>query len=234
MSLFMFSCGAYKKTAYFQDLQGNTSESIKNYVEMTVQPQDVLDIRVSSLNADASALFNSTMVKEDDGYVVDQSGNISVPGLGYVQVSGLTTPQVREKLLKLVAPSLKQPAVSVKILNFKVSVMGDVLRPGVYPVASERITITEAISAAGDLNITAKRKNVTLIRETDGVRNYIAIDLTSKDLFNSPYYYLRNNDVIYAQPGNMKYAQASRSYEIGALVLSALSIAAIVFTTLVK
>ena len=116
------------------------------------------------------------------------------------------------------------------MLNFKVSVMGDVLKPDVYKIQSERVTVTEALTMAGDLNITAKRKNILLIREIDGKREYVPIDITSAKLFTSPYYYLKNNDILYVQPDKTKYASVDGGYRTVSLVLSALSIVAIVLS----
>jgi len=115
-------------------------------------------------------------------------------------------------------------------LNFKISVLGDVNKPGNFQLQSEKITIPEALALAGDLNITALRKNVVLIREKDGERTFIPIDLTSDNFFKSPYYYLRNNDVLYVEPGKTKYAGVDNNYRNVGIILSALSIIAIIIT----
>ncbi|WP_207532057.1 polysaccharide biosynthesis/export family protein [Desertivirga arenae] len=236
------SCGSYRKTAYFQDLQNKSSkEAINNFTPLTIQPEDILGINVSSLNPEASAIFNynlNTVTGTNQnnpnnpviGYLVDRKGEIQLPLVGNFKVSGLTTSQVRDNLRKELLKYLKEPVVNIRLINFKVSVMGDVARPGVYQVQNERLTIPEAVSMAGDLNITALRNNITLIRETNGTREFIPVDLTSKNLFNSPYYYLKSNDVIYVQPGKNKYASVDNSYRTLSLLLSALSIAVIVIT----
>jgi len=241
--LVLSSCGSYRKTAYFQDLKQNASsrEPIGNYTSVTIQPEDILGINVSSLNPEASAIFNYNLntitgtVNNNQnnpviGYLVDQKGEIQLPLIGNYKVAGQTTSQLRENIRKELLKYLKEPVVNIRIINFKVSVMGDVSRPGVYQVQNERLTVTEAISMAGDLNITAMRNKLTLIRETNGTREYIPIDLTSKNLFNSPYYYLKSNDVIYVQPGKNKYASVDNSYRSISLLLSAISIAAVLLT----
>src|SRR5690606_10100188 len=131
------------------------------------------------------------------GYLVDQNGEIQIPLIGSMKVEGLTTAKIREVLQESLLTYLNEPVVNIRILNFKISVMGDVLRPGVFTVQNERITIPEALSLAGDLHITAIRTNVILIRELEGERKFIPIDLTSKEFFDSPFFYLKNNDVIY-------------------------------------
>jgi len=247
LSCFAFSCNTYKNIPYFQDRKADSTNVIKNFSSLTIQPQDILGINVTSLNPDASAIFNTNQSRVNgnnydinpinpiNGYLVDANGNIKMPLVGTIKVSGLTTNQAEQKIYKKVAPDLKDATVTVRIMNFKITVLGDVEHPGVYPIANERVTIIDALGLAGDLNITAKRKNVLLIREIDGERKYFTIDLTSKNLFDSPYYYLKNNDALYIQPSKVKYNQVNRSgYETASLLLSALSIIAIVFSTLHK
>jgi polysaccharide export outer membrane protein len=240
--LSLTSC-SYKAVPYFQNLttNGENEEAIKNYEPIVIAPDDILGISVSSLNSDASAVFNynlktvsglnqTTSNNPVVGYLVDENGQIQVPYIGNMKVGGLTLSQIRVQLQKQLQEYLKEPVVNVRLINFKLSVMGDVLRPGVYPVEGQHISIPEALTMAGDLNITAMRTNVTLIREIDGKRKYIPIDLTSKRLFNSPYYYLKTNDIIYVQPGKNKFASVDNSYRNIGILLSALSIVVILLT----
>lgn len=239
--LFLPAC-SYKGVPYFQDLNQTkpSKETIANFSPVTIQPEDVLGISVSSLNTEASSVFNynlntvtGTAQNANNpvvGYLVDEKGNIQLPLVGSVNVSGLTLSAVREKIQRQLTEYLKQPVVNVRLLNFKVSVMGDVLRPGVYPVQNQRVSIAEAITMAGDLNITALRTNVMLIREHEGTREYIPIDLTSKKLFNSPYFYLKTNDILYVQPGKNKFASVDNSYRNISILISALSIVVILLT----
>ncbi|MDB5126979.1 polysaccharide biosynthesis/export family protein [Mucilaginibacter sp.] len=231
------SCGSYKKTSYFQDvnLSSKTIERIKNFSPITVQPEDILGISISSLNPESSTVFNFTSNTVNGtnenygGYLVDQQGQILLPIIGNVKVSNLTTAQVKEKIRLKLLEYLKEPVVILKLLNFKVSVMGDVSQPGVFKIPNERLTLTEALSLAGDLNITALRQ-ILIIREVDGNREYIPIDLSKKEVFSSPYYYLKNNDVIYVQAGRAKYAAVDRTIPQISLLLSVISVAAIFLT----
>jgi len=233
----LLSCNSYKKAIYFQDLSrtATTKEAIKNYQPITVQPDDILGISISSMNPESSAIFNfasnsSAKVSESaGGYVVDDNGNIQLPVVGTIHVANLTTAQVREKVLLKVAPYLKEPVVSTKLMNFKISMLGDVIHPGQFTVQSEKLSIPEALSLAGDLNITALR-NLIIIRETNGERQYINVDLRSKSLFNSPYYYLKNNDIIYAEAGRSKFTPLDQTYQRIGLFLSIFSVAAIFIT----
>lgn len=238
LSVFSVSCKSYRELLYFQNLQVSTpsTETIENFSPITIQNGDVLSINVTSLNPEASATFNPNLansVNPNDplsGYQVDSKGMIEIPLLGNLKAAGLTTSELKEQIKTKITTYLKEPAINVRILNFKVSVMGDVGRPDVYTVHSERITLPEAITLAGDLNVTANRTNLWLIREQDGKRQYIPVDLTSKDLFQSPYYYLKNNDLVYIQPGKAKYTSVDNTYRNIGLLLSVLSIAAIIIT----
>lgn len=242
------ACGVkYKSVPYFTNLPDSAKieEKINNYTILKIQRNDVLAINVSSLNNDASAIFNfgntssntnstSTTQSSINGFIVDQNGEIQLPYLGSLAVAGLSTAEARVLIQRKLSEGdyLKQPIVSLRLVNFKISVLGDVASPGVFPLQSERVTITEALSMAGDLTITAKRNNVLLIREINGKREQVRLNLQQKELFNSPYYYLQNNDVLYVQPGEAKYASVDSSYRNVSIILSALSVIALIISRL--
>lgn len=238
LACFLCSCKTYKNIPYYQDLDRTkpTVEEIANYQPAIIQSSDVLGINVSSRTPEQSAIFNYSAKDNQatiSGYLVDAKGEVQLPLVGALKVIGLTTGEVQEKLNQLLTTYYKDPVSNVRILNFKVSVYGDVSKPDVYSIKDEKVSITQALTMAGDLNITAMRKNVVLIREEGGKRNYIPIDLTSKKIFSSPYYYLKNNDQIYVQPDKLKLTTVDRS-RTTSLVLSALSVVAIVFSVLYK
>ncbi|ATP57968.1 sugar transporter [Pedobacter ginsengisoli] len=245
--LFMSSCGVkYKSVPYFQDLPVDSvlTEQISNKTVLKIEKNDILAITVSSLNPEASAIFNLGNTSSSqgngsssidpmltaNGFAVDQEGAIQLPLIGDIKVEGLTTIKARELIQNKLLAYLKEPVVSLRLVNFKVNVLGDVARPGVYPIQNERVTVSEAISMAGDLNITAVRTNVLLIREKQGKREYIRLNMQSKELFNSPYYYMQNNDLLYVQPGNAKYASVDSSYRNVSIILSALSVLALLIS----
>ncbi len=242
------SCSTYKNIPYYQDLDQYkpTQENITNYSPLTIQPADILGINVNSRNPESSSMFNYNLNRVSGnnfdnspenpvtGYLVTEKGEIELPLIGVLKVAGITTTELKEKLRLALLTYYKEPNVSVRIINFRVAVYGDVLKPDLYTLQNERTTVTQALSMAGDLNITAKRKNVILVREINGVRNYIPIDLTSKEIFQSPYYYLKNNDEIYVTPDRTKYATVDRGYRTASLVLSGLSIVAIVLSNLIR
>ena len=188
------------------------------------QPKDLLSIVVSSRKPALAASFNlplvTTYAGSDDllpsesrstlGYVVDMEGNIDFPIFGKIKVSGLTRLQLAEILKqRLIREDLiADPIVTVEILNFKVSVMGEVTAPGSFTVAGDRITILEALSKAGDLTIQGKRHNVLVLREKEGLVTFNRIDLLSESLLHSPVYYLQQNDVVYVEPTKARAAQS--------------------------
>ena len=144
------------------------------------------------------------------GYLVDQNGDIDFPILGKIHVEGLTRMQVTELIKqKLMSEDLiKDPIVTVQFLNFKVSVMGEVTRPGTFDISGDRITLLEALSMAGDLTIYGERKNILLIRDNNGKKEFHRFDLTATDLLESPYFYLQQNDIVYVEPNKAKTGQS--------------------------
>jgi polysaccharide export outer membrane protein len=237
LSILLISCGSYKKTTYFQDINRSvvTKELVTNYKAPTIQKEDILSISISSRNPESSAVFNfasdpaSEGTGEHGGNLVDQQGEIQLPVIGNIKAYGLTTAQLKEQIRIKLIPYLKEPVVMIKLMNFKISVMGDVAKPGLFQIPSERLTIPEALSLAGDLNMTALR-NILIIRESDGERIYVTIDLTRKHLFDSPYYYLKTNDVIYVEAGKTKDPALNQTYQKLGLLLSVISVAAIFLT----
>lgn len=243
--LFNLSCTSYKNIPYFADLSRDSvlREQISNYTPLTIQPGDLLGIHVTSLSPEASAPFNYNLErpyggsgnldqsKENAviGYYVDGDGNIMLPLIGKVKASGFTTTDFSRELEGKLVSLLSKPNVNVRYQNFKISVLGDVRQPNVYNINTERVTLPEALSMAGDLNITGIRK-ITLIREINGERVYVPINLQSKQFFSSPYYYLQKNDVIYVTPNEQRAANDGSTFQRAGLVVSVLSIVAILLT----
>lgn len=224
MSLFCLvlgftGCKAPEKVLYLQDLNQPLEQALVQIGGMKIQKDDLLQINILANNPEVAKPFNlmaqisgmgtSSSNPEQTAYLVDASGNIDIPVLGRMTVEGLTTAEVKNAISKLLQEKnlIKDPVITVRILNFKVSVLGEVKSPGVVDVKGERITILEALSKAGDLTIQGRRDHVAVIREVDGKRTVNYLDLKSKDLFDSPYYYLKQNDVVYVEPNNGRTVQ---------------------------
>lgn len=198
------SCSSAKGVKYFKNIPDSVTNTISisehKFVEPVIQINDLLNITVQTTdNKNSADVANATNEKKNS-YVVDKNGMIEVPLVGRIKVEGMTSIQAKEQIRELASKYYVDPIVNVRFLNFYINVLGDVLRPGRYPISDEKTSIIDAISLAGDLNITARRNNVLLIRTEDGVKKFIRFNFNNTDLFKSPYYYLKSGDVVYAEP----------------------------------
>ncbi len=218
---------------YFQgDLNG--LETSKNYnpifhtddllsiVVMGMDPETVKPFNLPSANGVPGTMGGgySQGIPAPPGYLIDADGNIDFPSIGKIKVAGLSRNVVIDSLKIKLKPYLTNPNILIRILNFKITVLGDVHYPGTFTIPNERITLPEAIGLAGDLLISAKRKNVMVIRDEQGKKTKYNVDITSKDLFSSPVYYLNQNDVIYVEPNQTKLNSASINTSNVALIVS--------------
>lgn len=189
------------------------SEKLNSY-EIKIQPDDLLQINISAEDPKITAPFNlnPTNVIGEGGqagsksaindYLVDADGYIDFPELGKLKLSGLTRSEVLALFKKKISAYIKNPIITVRLQNFKVAVQGEVNGPSVLKVATDRFTLIEALTMAGDLKATARRDNILVIRDIDGVKSYHRVDVTKADFINSPYYYMAQNDVVYVEPRN--------------------------------
>src|SRR6185437_2695652 len=240
--LFSISCTNTKKAVYFNNVQDTTFLQRGNEVQTPIQENDILGITFSSLNAEATAIFNppnnnnsrSTTVTgsstESGGYLVSSDGTIQLPVLGTVKAAGLTKKELKDNITNMILSKklLVDPLVEIRFLNYEVTVIGEVAKPTVITVPSEKISLLKALGLAGDLTIYGKRDNVLLIREENGKKKTRHINLNSSNFFNSPYYYLQPNDVVYVQPNKAKVASAGRTAELLPIILGSLSIVVVV------
>lgn len=216
------SCNSSRKVVYFQDVANNESLPVGSDYEIRIQPADMLGIVVNSKDHELAAPFNLPMVyhqgeggntgtQQMQGYLVSPEGEITFPALGKIRVAGLT----RSELMSIIEQKLidegylKEPIVTVTFQNLKINVIGEVSNPGVYSVGTNKLTILDALSLAGDLSIYGKRDRVAVIREKNNERIITYLDLRSKSLFNSPYFYLQQNDVVYVEPNKRKAQQTN-------------------------
>lgn len=226
------SCMTRKDISYFQDISDSLSvQAITQNFEAIIQPGDILSIHVTSLSPEASSFFNIIGENSDqqiaNTYLVNSSGNIEMPLIGAVKVAGVSTQVAKFLVKQKLEKYLVDATVNLRIRNFKVTVLGEVKMPGVYTIPNEKITLIEAIGLAGDLTIFGKRVNVLVIREEDGERKFYKIDLRSKEFFESDFYYLHSNDIVYIEPGRGKIASADAWYRIIPIILSGLTVIAL-------
>ena len=215
----------YQNINYMQDIARDTTMTLNAGEGIIVQPQDMISIVVSCREPQLAAMFNLTNVSYQAGsqaslnggyqrlmgYTVDTDGNIDFPIIGKINVAGLNRWGVAQKVKhELVSRDLlKDPVVTVEFMNFKVSVIGEVARPGTFSITNDRINLFEALSLAGDLTIYGRRDNVQVTREADGKRKVYVLDLRSSDVFNSPAYYLQQNDIVYVEPNSVRAGQST-------------------------
>ena len=239
IAIFGISCTSTKNVVYFHNVEDTTYLQRNSEMEIPIEANDILAITISSANAEASALYNQTNTSnirsttvtgsstEPGGYLVNSDGTIQLPGgLGDVKAAGLTKKELQDNITNMILSKklLVDPLVEIRFLNFEVTVIGEVAKPTVITVPSEKISLLKAIGLAGDLTIYGKRENVLLIREKNGKKITRHIDLNSSNFFNSPYYYLEPNDVVYVQPNKAKVASAGRTQQLLPIILSGLSV----------
>ncbi len=258
LALFCASCTTNRNLVYMSDLGDSTAiqEAILNKVETKIKEGDILSITVNTLSPESNALFNKgemltpggtsaqTMVSQTSGatalsnvgYLVDKDGNINFPVIGSVSVEGLTLEQVRQKLTTEIAKQTKSPIVNIRFMNFKVTVIGEVTQPGTFTLTNDKINILEAIGLAGDMTPYGKRENVLLIRESNGQRTLTRLNMNKKDITQSPYFYLQQNDVVYVEPDNeQKTAQADvRSQRMIPIFTATISAMAVLLSVVLR
>ena len=244
MGMMLFaSCGPSQELAYFKEAPRNEETEQDGQFSKGIQTNDLLYIYVESRAPEATVRFNQETNKiaidggvvmnpggsAVTGYLVNNEGDILFPVLGRLHVLGKTHAQLAAEIeQKLVSEGhILDATVTVKLMNFKVSVLGEVRQPGQIQASGERLTIFEALSMVGDMTIYGQRHNVTVVREENGNRIVGEIDLTSKDVFDSPYYYLHQNDVVYVEPNMKQKRNAERDPMTLSYISSVVSIVSV-------
>ena len=230
--LFLFSCASRKDVVYYQNIDTMAAQEKSSSYEVKIQPDDLLMIIVSAEDPEIAMPFNLASISTSSPgkldattgqqtmqlYLVDVTGTIDFPILGKLKISGLTRSEVLKMLQDRIAMYIKKPIINLRIMNFKISVQGEVNAPGSYPVPSDRISLIEAITMAKDLTIYGKRDNILIIREIDGVKFYNRVDITKADFITSPFYYLAQNDVIYVEPNKNRINGAAIGANTGVII----------------
>ncbi len=217
------SCVAPKKIVYFHNLKKDTLHpnpivvpGMTPYVEPKIESNDILTITIQTLaqNEGNAPVAANTSASPNllSGFLVDKNGFVELSLIGFVKVAGLTTSEAREFIKQKASKYYNNPVVNVRIANFDVMVYGDVAKPGPVSIPSEKATIMDVIALAGDLNMTAKRRNVLLARRENDQTTYVRFDLTNTDVFHSPYLYVKQRDYIYVEPNNFKKQQSDNSF----------------------
>ena len=226
--IFLASCQSYKKVPYLQDAEViNQAQQMETLYDAKIMPKDLLTIVVSCTNPELAVPFNLTVASPMSladktqiatqpvlqPYLVDNEGRINFPVLGTLKVGGLTKSEAEQVIVRNLKPYMKEtPIVTVRMANYKISVLGEVARPGTFTITNEKVNLLEALAMAGDMTVYGVRDNVKLIRETaTGKQEIITLDLNKSETILSPYYWLQQNDVVYVTPNKAK----ARNSDIG-------------------
>ena len=246
------SCQSYKKVPYFQDVDVvNQAEQQEKLYDARIMPKDLLTIVVSCTNPELAIPFNLTVASNAgmaasnssyvttqptlQAYLVDNEGNINFPVLGELKLGGLTKREAERLIIDKLKPYMKEmPIVTVRMVNYKISVIGEVTRPGTFTISNEKVNLLEALAMAGDMTVYGLRDNVKLIREdANGKQQIVTLDLNNAETILSPYYWLQQNDIVYVTPNKAK----ARNSDVGnstSLWFSATSILVSIVSLLVN
>ncbi len=250
MGIYLTSCTTTSQitTTYFSETTDTMIMLSKTEIpEPIIQKNDILSIYISSLNPEASAVFNAPNILATStstttgstsagGYLVNTDGNLQLPILGTIRAAGITKKQLKSDITNIIVDKklLIDPIVTIRHLNFEVTVVGEVGKPMVINVPNEKISMLKALGIAGDITVYGKKQNVLLVREAEGKRKVVRIDMNSKTFLSSPYYYLEPNDIVYVEANKWKVINANRNQQLLPTILSGLSIVALVLTALIR
>lgn len=238
----IISC-SQRNLVYFSDIDLNSTYKVPVGItpEPRIQEDDLLSITVTSLNAESNLLFNAGVLTPtgdkgnavvskpiNENYLLDKNGFINYPVIGQINLKGLTKLEAIKKMTELLNEYVQNPIINIRIMNFKISVIGEVQKPSTFIIPTEKISILEALGMAGDMTAYGRRENVLIIREKDGVRSSTRLNLNNQDILSSPYYYLQQNDVVYVEPYKTKAIQADTNPRTIALISSLLSLATLI------
>ena len=233
--ILFYSCNLNKKIVYFNGFESTKYQS----VEVKIKTNDLLQISIYNGDEVNSKIYNLPDAQNinngyllgapiKSAYLVDQSGDVEIPNLGKIHVLGLTMNQVTDLIKIKASEYMQKPTVFVRIQNFKVTVLGDVKNPGTIQVPNEKITIIEALGIAGDMNISAKRSSISVLRENNGMVHKIMLNINDQSIFNSPAYFLQQNDIVYVEPNRAKINSSLISSASGMFI----SVASLIITTI--
>lgn len=239
------ACTVTKNTVYFNDIPtipDAMNMEVAEFTEPVIQVDDIISVQIQVVDVTGATVLNpgSTMaiqgtstgqIQQTPGFLVDKDGTISIPMIGPVKIAGLTTQEAREFITEKVKVNYVDPTVQVRFANFKITVLGEVARPATYTVPNQKVTVLDALGMAGDLTIYGKRENVLLIRDQGGQKEFVRFNLNSADLFKSPHYFLKQNDVLYIEPNKAKVtASESSRWQVAGVIASIASVIAVIIT----
>ena len=235
------SCASKKDVYYFQDIDRTAVEN--SFKFLNIQPGDILDIQIKALNPESVLIFQRQATlglqqqqvqnRTIDGYLVGEDGSINLPIVGAIDTTNQSTQALAQIIQEALKPYINNPTVNIRLLNFRISVLGEVNNPGTFTVLEERLSLPQALGLAGDLTINGDRNHLLLIRNEAGKKTNQVIDLTKTDFLQSPFYFLKQNDIIYVRPNNARVKSSGLVGNAGTLV-SILSLAVSLFIVITR
>ncbi|TDQ76389.1 polysaccharide biosynthesis/export family protein [Sphingobacterium yanglingense] len=234
------SCAQKRDLAYFSNLAQQSAEDKIQYEPIKIQQNDLLRININSLNPESNTLFtvnrqNTAGTYEGPtGYRVAKDGMITLPVIGNIKVEGLTITQTQDMLIEKLAKYVKEPMVEVQLLNFKITVIGEVNKPSSFTIPGDHINLLEALGMAGDMTVYGKRENVLVIREQNGKRIMKRLNLNQQAVLNDRFFNLMQNDIVYVEPDKSKAIEYSPSTRIMPIVIASISAVAVLISAILR
>ncbi|MCS4163828.1 MULTISPECIES: polysaccharide biosynthesis/export family protein [Sphingobacterium] len=235
------SCAQKRELAYFSNLAPQTAEKTIQDESIKIQQNDLLRININSLNPESNTLFTvnrqnaaGATYEGPAGYRVAKDGTITLPVIGNIKVEGLTITQTQDALIEKLAKYVKEPMVEVQLLNFKITVIGEVNKPSSFIIPGDHINLLEALGMAGDMTVYGKRENVLVIREQNGKRIMKRLNLNKEDVLNDRFFNLMQNDIVYVEPDKSKAIEYSPSTRIMPIVIASISAVAVLISSILR
>jgi len=236
--LILPACSPQRNLVYFGNLSEVSNSQITNQPELKLQKNDQISVSLTSLNAEYDILFtganNNNAINGKPGYRVNNNGKITLPRIGDIPVEGLTIEQVQALITKELKKQIKEPVVVAQLINFKITVIGEVNHPASVSIPGDELNLLEALGMAGDMTVYGKRENVLVIREENGIRNMTRLNLNDKNIFESPYFHLKQNDIIYVEPDKAKEKEYSPNNRALPIITACISAVAVLLTALIR
>jgi polysaccharide export outer membrane protein len=241
ISTVLMACAPHRNLVYFSNLNDVSSSQIQNVPELKLQKNDQLSLSLTSLNAEYNVLFASAnnspsnnTVSSRSGFRINNNGMITLPLLGDLKVEGLTVEEAQNLITRELKKQIKNPVVDLELVNFKITVIGEVNHPASLTVPGDQVNLLEALGMAGDMTVYGKRENVLVIRETNGVRKMTRLNLNDKSVYDSPYFHLKQNDIVYVEPDKSKEKEYNPNVRALPIITTCISAIAVLLTALLR
>lgn len=239
VTLILSGCAGKRDLVYFSNLNKNVPLPAAVPTDVTISAGDILDVSVNSASLESNKLFltisnTSSAQTSFGGYRVSKAGTIILPLTGELEVEGMTVPEAQAFITKQLGKQIRDPKVEVKIANFKITVIGEVNKPAAFTITEDKVNVLEALGMAGDMTVYGRRENVLVIRQENGIKSMGRLDLNDIDAIKSPYFYLKQNDIVYVEPDRSKAVEYSQNTRLMPLVIASVSALAVLAAVLLK